>query len=99
MFINGQDDTKTGIIRIKGRNWAGQPVDLEARLEVNDSANAAGVLVDMVRFAKSAWERGIVGLLDPVCAFYSKHPPKEIADEEALGTLRQWAQASAAARG
>src|ERR1019366_7327709 len=49
MFINGQEDIKTGVIFIKGRYWGGQQVKIEARLEVNDSADAGGVLVDMIR--------------------------------------------------
>jgi myo-inositol-1-phosphate synthase len=91
MFINGQDDTKTGVIHIEGRYWGGQVVKLDARLEVNDSADAGGVLIDMIRFAKVAAERGLAGVLSPVCAYYSKHPPVEIPDDEAKRVLDDWA--------
>lgn len=90
MFINGQDDTKTGVIHMEGRYWAGNVVRLEARLEVNDSADAAGVLVDMIRFAKVALDRGEGGVLRPVCAYYAKHPPFEMPDETALTDLDKW---------
>jgi myo-inositol-1-phosphate synthase len=90
MFINGQDDTKTGFIHMEGRYWAGNVVRLEARLEVNDSADAAGVLVDMIRFAKVARDRGEGGVLRPVCAYYAKHPPVEMPDEAALAAIEHW---------
>lgn len=91
MFINGQQDIKTGVIHIRGRYWGGQTVNIDARLEVNDSADAGGVLVDMIRFAKVAMDRGEYGVLSPVCAYYSKHPPKEIPDDEAKADLDVWA--------
>lgn len=91
MFINGQEDIKTGIIHIRGRYWGGQVVKIDARLEVNDSADAGGVLVDMIRFAKVAIDRGEGGVLWPVSAFFSKHPPKEIPDDEAKAVLDSWA--------
>lgn len=91
MFINGQEDTKTGVIRILGHYWGGQEVEIEAKLKVNDSANAAGVLIDMIRFGKVASDRGVVGVLSPVCAYFSKHPPKEMPDDESLAELTEWA--------
>ena len=94
MFINGQEDIKTGVIFIKGRYWGGQQVKIEARLEVNDSADAGGVLVDMIRFTKIAIDRGESGVLWPVCAFFSKHPPKEIPDDEAKAVLDDWASSA-----
>lgn len=98
MFINGQEDTKTGVIHIEGRYWAGNVVRLEARLEVNDSADAAGVLVDMIRFAKVALDRHEGGVIQPVCAYYAKHPPVQLPDDVALKGIRDWVHEPAKAR-
>lgn len=92
MFINGQEDIKTGVIHIRGRYWGGQVVKIDARLEVNDSADAGGVLVDMIRFAKVAIDRRQSGVLSNVCAYFSKHPPQEIPDDEAKAVLDEWAK-------
>lgn len=83
MFINGQDDIKTGVIVIKGANWGGNPIKVELRVEVDDSANAGGVMADMIRLAKVAADRGLGGPIFPICAYYAKHPPKQIHDIEA----------------
>lgn len=83
MFINGQDDIKTGVIMINGSNWGDNPIKLELRVEVDDSANAGGVMADMIRLAKVAADRGLGGPIIPVCAYYAKHPPKQIHDIEA----------------
>jgi len=87
MYIEGQEDTKTGVIRIKGVYWGNQEVELSIQLAVNDSADAAGVMIDMIRFAKAAAERGVVGVLDPVCSFYAKHPPGYVSDVAARAYL------------
>ena len=83
MFINGQNDIKTGVIVINGANWGDNPIKIELRVEVDDSANAGGVMADMIRLAKVAVDRGLSGPIIPVCAYYAKHPPKQIHDTEA----------------
>lgn len=90
MFIRGQDDIKTGVISITGRNYGGNPVKVEVRVEVDDSANAGGVMVDMVRCAKLALDRGLGGVITPVCAYYAKHPPVQIHDREAKRMLDEF---------
>lgn len=87
MFINGQEDIKTGVINIKGRNWGGNTINLELKIEVNDSANAAGVMIDMIRFAKFAMDNNMSGLIEPVCAYYAKHPPIQTLDKDAKKML------------
>lgn len=82
-FINGQEDTKTGVIHIQGRNWGGQLANIDVKVEVDDSANAGGVMVDMIRGAKIAKDRGIGGVVEPICAYYAKHPPVQIHDRDA----------------
>jgi myo-inositol-1-phosphate synthase len=87
MYIEGQDDIKTGVIHIQGRNWGGNIVKIDLKLEVDDSANAAGVMVDMIRGAKIAKDRGIGGIVEPICAYYAKHPPVQVHDKEARKML------------
>ncbi len=82
-FINGQKDTKIGVIHIEGRNWGGNKIKLDVKVEVDDSANAGGVMVDMIRGAKIAKDKGIGGVIEPICAFYGKTPPIQIHDREA----------------
>lgn len=89
-FINGQDDIKTGVIHIEGRNWGNNVVKIDVKLEVNDSANAAGVMVDMIRCAKLAKDRGLGGVIEPVCAFYAKHPPVQMHDANARRLLDEF---------
>lgn len=86
-FINGQEDIKTGYIHIEGRNWGGNKIQLDLKLEVDDSANGAGVMIDMIRFAKLAKDKGMGGIIEPVCAYFSKHPPVQISDIEAKRML------------
>ena len=59
------------------------PMNLEARLSVEDSPNSAGVVIDAVRCARLALDRGIGGPLDAISAFTMKHPPRQMRDSEA----------------
>ena len=86
-FINGQEDIKTGVIHIEGKNWGGNEIKLDMKIEIDDSANGAGVMVDMIRFAKLAKDRGIGGVIKPVCAYFAKHPPVQINDRKAKRLL------------
>lgn len=92
MFIEGQEDIKTGKINISGRYWGGNEVRIQLDLQVNDSADAAGVMIDMIRFAKVATERGLSGVIKPLCAYYAKHPPVQMPDDEAKRALDQMAR-------
>ena len=58
-------------------------MDLELRLSVQDSPNSAGVVIDALRCAKLALERGLGGPLEAACAYFMKHPPRQLSDEEA----------------
>ena len=82
-FINGQEDIKTGVIHIEGRNWGSNKIKLDLKVEVDDSANAGGVMIDMIRGAKIAKDKGMGGVIEPICAYYAKHPPVQIHDREA----------------
>jgi len=83
-------DRKTTIFWINGANFGGAPLHLDAKLEVEDSANFAGVIVDMVRYMRLALDRGVSGVLDSACAFLTKHPPVQMPDNVAREHLAEY---------
>jgi myo-inositol-1-phosphate synthase len=76
-------DRKWAYIRIEGREFGDVPVSMELKLEVWDSPNSAGVVIDAVRCAKLALDRGIGGPLLGPSAYFMKSPPVQYTDEEA----------------
>ncbi len=76
-----QRDNKIAFIRLEGRGFGDAPVELEVRLSVEDSANSAGCVIDAIRCARLARDRGIGGPLTSVSAYLMKHPPQQLADE------------------
>ncbi|BBD72698.1 inositol-3-phosphate synthase [Sulfodiicoccus acidiphilus] len=90
-FVPFLGNTKVAYIYVKGEGFAGAPVKVEMSLEVDDKANAAAVLVDVIRAVKVALDKGVTGPLDKVSAFYFKHPPKQAPnDEEAQAWFRSF---------
>jgi myo-inositol-1-phosphate synthase len=77
------NDRKWAYIRMEGRNFGDVPVNLELKLEVWDSPNSAGVIIDAVRCAKVALDRGIGGPLLGPSAYFMKSPPVQFHDDEA----------------
>ncbi|MEA2435405.1 MAG: myo-inositol-phosphate synthase [Actinomycetota bacterium] len=76
-------DRKWAYIRIEGREFGDIPVSMELKLEVWDSPNSAGVVIDAVRCAKLALDRGIGGPLIGPSAYFMKSPPIQYSDPEA----------------
>jgi myo-inositol-1-phosphate synthase len=76
-------DRKWCYIRMEGTTFGDVPLNLEAKLEVWDSPNSAGVIIDAVRCAKLALERGISGPLIAPSSYFMKTPPKQFKDEVA----------------
>lgn len=89
-YVELMKDRKTSIFFIDGSNFGNAPLHLEAKLEVEDSANFAGVIVDMVRLMRIALDRGIGGVLSSACSFLTKHPPVQIPDNEALAHVDEY---------
>ncbi|MGH9285587.1 MAG: inositol-3-phosphate synthase [Acidimicrobiales bacterium] len=89
------DDRKWAYIRLEGRNFGDVPLNLELKLEVWDSPNSAGVIIDALRCAKLALDRGIGGPLIGPSAYFMKSPPVQYRDEEA----RRMVEAFAAGEG
>jgi myo-inositol-1-phosphate synthase len=76
-------DRKFAHIRLEGTGFGGVPLNLELKLEVWDSPNSAGVVVDAVRCAKLALDRGVGGALVGPSGWFMKSPPQQFTDEEA----------------
>ncbi len=79
-YVPWQEDNKVCFIRMEGRGFGDVPLELELRLSVQDSPNSAGVVIDAVRCAKLALERGIGGPVEGPCAYYMKSPPRQMRD-------------------
>jgi len=84
-------DRKWAYIRMEGRNFGDVPLNLELKLEVWDSPNSAGVIIDAVRCAKLALDRGIGGPLVGPSAYFMKSPPVQYHDDEAQLLVEQFA--------
>ncbi|MEM2909258.1 MAG: inositol-3-phosphate synthase [Candidatus Bilamarchaeaceae archaeon] len=89
-FIPFLGNTKLMFMRIEGRMWADMPFNMEVRLEVDDKANSAGVVVDAIRAAKIALDRKIGGAILPASAYLMKHPPVQMSDSEAKKELENF---------
>ncbi|MET0197519.1 MAG: inositol-3-phosphate synthase [Rhodococcus fascians] len=81
------DDRKWAYVRLEGRAFGDVPLNLEYKLEVWDSPNSAGVIIDAVRAAKIALDRGIGGPVIPASAYLMKSPPRQLADDVARQQL------------
>ncbi|MEA3215263.1 MAG: myo-inositol-phosphate synthase [Acidimicrobiia bacterium] len=77
------EDRKWAYIRLEGRNFGDVPLNIELKLEVWDSPNSAGVIIDAVRCAKLAMDRGIGGPLWAPSAYFMKSPPVQVRDDDA----------------
>ena len=76
-------DRKLAYIRLEGTTFGGVPLSAEIKLEVWDSPNSAGVVIDAVRCAKLAMDRGIGGALVGPASYFMKSPPQQFTDDEA----------------
>ncbi|HEY3777177.1 MAG TPA: inositol-3-phosphate synthase [Rhizomicrobium sp.] len=76
-------DRKNAYIRLEGTAFGGVPLSLELKLEVWDSPNSAGVVIDAVRCARLALDRGIGGALVGPSSYFMKSPPRQFTDDEA----------------
>jgi myo-inositol-1-phosphate synthase len=91
-YVELMGDRKTSLISLDAANFGNAPLRLEAKLEVEDSANLAGVMVEAVRYIRIALDRGVAGVLDSPCAFLAKHPPVQLPDELAFERLGEFVE-------
>lgn len=82
-FVPWLTDRKWAYIRLEGTTFGGVPLNLELKLEVWDSPNSAGVVIDAVRCAKLALDRGIGGALIGPSSYFMKSPPRQFPEAEA----------------
>jgi myo-inositol-1-phosphate synthase len=85
------DDRKWAYIRLEGRNFGDVPLNIELKLEVWDSPNSAGVIIDAVRCCKIALDRGIGGPLAGPSAYFMKSPAVQFHDDEARELVERFA--------
>jgi myo-inositol-1-phosphate synthase len=88
-------DRKWCHIRIEGTTFGDVPLNLETKLEVWDSPNSAGVVIDAIRCAKLGLDRGIGGPLYEPSAYFMKSPPKQFHDDVARDNLEQFIKGGA----
>jgi myo-inositol-1-phosphate synthase len=89
------DDRKWALIRLEGRNFGDVPLTVELKLEVHDSPNSAGVIIDAVRCAKIGLDRGMSGPLEGPSAYFMKSPAKQHRDEAARELVEAYARGDA----
>jgi myo-inositol-1-phosphate synthase len=89
-YIPWLADRKWAHIRMEGRSFGDQPINLELKLEVWDSPNSAGVVIDAIRCCKMAMDRGLKGALLAPSAYLMKSPPEQWADDEAHERLERF---------
>jgi len=83
-------DRKWAHIRLEGRGFGDQPINVELKLEVWDSPNSAGVVIDAIRACKIALDRGLKGALRAPSAWLMKSPPEQWADDVARTRLERF---------
>jgi myo-inositol-1-phosphate synthase len=82
-YVPWLDDRKWAYVRLEGKAFGDVPLSLEYKLEVWDSPNSAGVIIDAVRAAKIAQDRGIGGPILSASSYLMKSPPEQYSDDEA----------------
>lgn len=82
-YVQWLDDRKWAYVRLEGRAFGDVPLNLEYKLEVWDSPNSAGIVIDAVRCAKLAMDRKIGGALTGPSSYFMKSPPQQFTDNEA----------------
>jgi myo-inositol-1-phosphate synthase len=83
-------DRKLAFIRLEGKQFGDLPMEIELRLNVEDSPNSAGCVIDIIRLTKLALDRGIKGALLSPAAYFMKSPPKQFTDEQAKDMVEEF---------
>jgi myo-inositol-1-phosphate synthase len=89
-YVAWLDDRKWAYVRLEGRAFGDVPLNLEYKLEVWDSPNSAGVIIDAVRCAKIAMDRGIGGPILSASSYFMKSPPVQYFDDEARDAVEKF---------
>lgn len=86
------EDRKWAYIRLEGTSWGDVPLNVELKLEVEDSPNSAGVAIDAIRSAKIAMDKGLSGAVEPASAYFMKSPPVQMRDDDARRAVIEFAE-------
>jgi myo-inositol-1-phosphate synthase len=89
-YVAWLDDRKWAYVRLEGRAFGDVPLSLEYKLEVWDSPNSAGVIIDAVRAAKIAMDRGVGGPVLSASSYFMKSPPVQYPDDEARDNVEKF---------
>jgi myo-inositol-1-phosphate synthase len=89
-FVPWLNDNKVAFIRVESRHFGDVPMNVELRLSVEDSPNSAGVVIDAIRCAKLALDRGEGGPVESASSYFMKSPPKQVTDGEARERLEEF---------
>jgi myo-inositol-1-phosphate synthase len=84
------EDRKWAQIRLEGQNFGDVPLNIELKLEVWDSPNSAGIVIDALRCARVALDRGIAGPLIGPSAYFMKSPPVQFSDDAAREMVEEF---------
>jgi myo-inositol-1-phosphate synthase len=93
------EDRKWAYIRLEGTSFGDVPLNIELKIEVHDSPNSAGIVIDAVRLAKLALNNGISGTLEGPAAYFMKSPPVQYDDDEAHELVEDFIRANARVTG
>lgn len=89
-YVPWQGDNKVCFLRIEGTGFGGAPIEIEARLSVQDSPNSAGIVIDVIRYVRIARDRGLAGPLLPISGYTMKHPPVQMSDVVAREKIEEF---------
>ncbi len=94
-YVPWLTDRKWAYIRMEGTTFGNVPLNLELKLEVWDSPNSAGIVIDAVRMAKLALNNGLGGALEGPSSYLMKSPPKQVADDDAYEAVEKFIEENA----
>ncbi|MGH2634662.1 MAG: inositol-3-phosphate synthase [Actinomycetota bacterium] len=89
-YVPWLEDRKWAQIRLEGQAFGDVPLNVELKLEVHDSPNSAGIVIDAIRSAKLALDRGVAGPLIGASAYFMKSPPVQFSDEAAREMVEEF---------
>ncbi len=98
-FVPWLLDRKWAYIRMEGTSFGDLPLNIELKLEVHDSPNSAGVVIDAIRCAKLGLDRGMSGPLEAPSAYFMKSPPKQFHDDVARRMVEEFIAGPSASGG
>jgi myo-inositol-1-phosphate synthase len=95
-YVEWLDDRKWAYIRMEGRSFGDVPLNIELKLEVVDSPNSAGIVIDAVRCARLALDNGLAGALEWPSAYFMKSPPVQHPDDRCRDEVEEFIRRNAA---